>query len=148
MSNRVAAVYTGSMRGFARSFFFAGTLALAGCLFSATLQGCRSAYVQATVINSGRAELHNIEVDYPSASFGISSLAPGAKFHYRFKIQDAGRMKVEFADSAERSHKAQGPYVREGQQGTLTLTLDNAGVAVWKAGLKPDVTAPASANDR
>lgn len=136
------------MRGFARSFFCAGTLALAGCFFSAILLGCRSAYVQATVINSGSVELHNIEVDYPSASFGISSLKPGATFGYRFKIQDAGRMKVEFADSAERSHKAKGPYVREGQQGTLTITLDNSGAAVWKAGLKPEAPAPRSTDDR
>jgi hypothetical protein len=104
--------------------------------------GCRSAYVQATVVNSGSTELHNIEVDYPSASFGISSLAPGAQFHYKFQVQDAGRMKVEFSDSAEHSHKADGPYLSEGQQGTLELTLDNSGGAKWKARLQPYVPAP------
>ena len=135
------------MREFARSFSTVGKLALAGCLFSAGVVGCSSAYVQTTVVNSGKVELHNIEVDYPSASFGISSLAPGAEYHYRFKIQDAGQMKVQFSDNAERSHEAKGPYVSQGQQGTLEIALDGSGAATWKPRLQPNMPAPARSKE-
>lgn len=106
------------------------------------LQGCRSAYVQTEVVNAGHAELHNIEVDYPSASFGISSLAPGASFDYRFQIQDAGRMKVEFSDNAEHTHSDQGPYIAQGQRGTLKITLNAADSTHWRTDLRPAVSAP------
>src|SRR5665213_3604197 len=95
-------------------------LPLSLCIAVLFVAGCRSPQVQATVINSGATELHNIEVDYPSASFGISSLAPGQMFHYRLQLRDAGRMKVQFQDSAEKPHSGKGPYASEGQHGTLT----------------------------
>lgn len=106
------------------------------------MAGCRSPYVQTTVLNSGNTELHNIEVDYPSASFGISSLAPGQAFHYRFQVRDAGRIKVQFFDSAERQHSGTGPYAAEGQRGTLSITLDGSGKNVWAANLQPTVPTP------
>ena len=107
------------------------------------MAGCRSPYVQTTVINSGTTALHNIEVDYPSASFGISSLEPGTTFSYRFKIQDAGSMMVQFSDSAAKTYSGKGPYITQGQQGTLTITLDGNGKNQWAAQLHPAVTAPA-----
>ena len=113
--------------------FFSLTAAISLLLIA----GCRSPYVQTTVLNSGNTELHNIEVDYPSASFGIPSLAPGQAFHYRFQLQDAGRMKVQFSDSAQKAHSGVGPYAAEGQQGTLTITLGGSGKNVWAANLHP-----------
>lgn len=105
--------------------------------------GCRSKLVEVRVVNSGTTDLHNIEVDYPSASFGMSNLAAGATYTYRIQLQDAGRMKVEFSDNKELPHSGKGPYVKEGQQGTLTLTLDASGKNRWSAHLHPTVTAPA-----
>lgn len=107
------------------------------------LVGCRAKLVEVRVVNSGTTELHNIEVDYPSASFGTSNLAPGATYVYRIQLQDAGRMKVEFYDSKEQPHSGKGPYVQEGQQGTLTLTLDASGKNQWTPHLRPTITAPA-----
>lgn len=124
------------MRGFVLFFLITGSISMA------LLTGCRSPYVQTTIVNSGAVELNNIEVDYPSASFGFSSLAPGATFHYRFQIQDAGRMKVEFSDNAQHSYSGIGPYVAQGQQGTLVLTLDGKGKNQWNAHLHPSVVAP------
>ena len=115
---------------------------LAGSISMALLVSCRSPYVETTIVNSGKVKLHNIEVDYPSASFGFSSLAPGATFHYRFQIQDAGHMKVEFSDNAQHSYSGIGPYVAQGQQGTLELTLDGKGKNQWSAHLHPSVAAP------
>jgi len=137
--------YTGSMRQIARSFSLAGHLTLAA-YFLGCLSGCSSAYVQATLRNVGPSELHNIEVDYPSASFGVSSLAPGATFQYRFQIQDAGWTQATFFDSAEHRHIDKGPYLAEGQRGTLDVRLDGNGTAQWKPELHPTVAAPAASS--
>jgi len=37
--------------------------------------GCKSAFVEADVINATAAPVSLVEVDYPSASFGVGSLA-------------------------------------------------------------------------
>ncbi len=105
------------------------------------IAGCRSPEVQATVINSGATELHNIELDYPSASFGISSLPPGQTFRYRLQLRDTGRMKVQFFDSAEKPHSGTGPYAAEGQSGTVSITLDGTGKNIWTANLHPSAPA-------
>jgi hypothetical protein len=127
------------MAGSIRIFRFFSIAALALML---SVAGCHSAYVQIAVVNSGSTELHNVEVDYPSASFGISSLAPGQTFHYRFQLRDTGRMKVQFLDSAEKPHSGTGPYAAEGQQGRLTITLDGSGKNLWSADLRPTVPTP------
>jgi hypothetical protein len=133
-------IYTeGMFAVFLRRLF---VLSLAGCVSILLIAGCRSAHVQATIVNSGNTELHNIEVDYPSASFGISSLAPGAEFHYKLKLVDAGRMKVQFFDNKEKEHSGKGPYATQGQHGTVTIMLDENGRNVWTANLQPTVTAP------
>ncbi|MHB1936714.1 MAG: hypothetical protein ACYCOR_09020 [Acidobacteriaceae bacterium] len=133
-------LYTGAMR---RRTGLCGILLLAGLAGVLLMAGCRSKLVEVRVVNSGSTELHNIEVDYPSASFGTSTLAPGATYIYRIQIQDAGRMKVEFSDSKQQPHSGKGPYVEEGQQGTLTLTLDGSGKNQWNAHLHPTVKAAA-----
>jgi hypothetical protein len=119
-----------------------GLLLLAACLPLLLLVGCRAHLIQTSVVNSGTAVLHNIEVDYPSASFGIPSLAPGAIFHYPIQIQDAGRTKIEFFDSAEKPHSGRGPYLTQGQQGTLTIYLDGSGKNQWVMHVHPAATAP------
>ena len=119
---------------------FLGLFALASLVLAV---GCRSKLVEVRVVNSGTTDLHNVEVDYPSASFGISNLAPGATYVYRIQLQDAGRIKVEFSDSKEQPHSGKGPYAKEGQQGTLVLTLDASGKNQWNPQLHPEATAPA-----
>lgn len=128
------------MRNWKRLRGCLGLVALAGLILTV---GCRAKLVEVRVVNSGTTDLHNVEVDYPSASFGMSSLAPGATYTYRIQLQDAGRMKVEFSDSKEQPHSGKGPYVKEGQQGTLTLTLDASGKNQWDSQLHPDATTPA-----
>lgn len=128
------------MSGRIRLRGFLGLTALAGLILTV---GCRAKLVEVRVVNSGPTDLHNVEVDYPSASFGVSNLAPGATYIYRIQLQDAGRMKVEFSDGKEQPHSGKGPYVEEGQQGTLTLTLDASGKNQWTAQLRPKATAPA-----
>jgi hypothetical protein len=90
---------------------------------SFALSGCHSAFVNATIQNRTQQPIGLIEVDYPSASFGTQSLAPGADFHYRFKVLGEGPMKLTYTDAAHQEQKSEGPVLREGAEGTITITI-------------------------
>jgi hypothetical protein len=94
--------------------------------------GCHSPYVAATVSNHTAQPIELLEIDYPSASFGTQNLAPGADFHYRFKVLGSGGMKLLYTDSAHKDHKSDGPSLKEGAEGPLTVVIDPAGVT-WQA---------------
>ena len=111
-------------------------LALLTSLTAAT--GCHSPYVQATVSNRTDKPIELLEVDYPSASFGTQNLAPGADFHYRFKVLGSGQMKLLYTDSAHQDHKSDGPFLKEGAEGLLSIAITPTGVT-WQ----PDTTVTA-----
>jgi hypothetical protein len=99
--------------------------ALVFCLIATT--GCHSPYVATTVSNRTTQPIELLEVDYPSASFGTENLAPGADFQYRFKVIGSGNMKLLYTDSAHHEHKFDGPSLKEGAEGPLTiLIMDNS----------------------
>ncbi len=104
-----------------------GVLGLAAVVL---VGGCKSPYVTTTVKNDTGAVVTLVEVDYPSASFGRESLAAGATYPYRFKIIGSGATKVSWTDAARKQHTANGPDLREGQQGQLVITLTPTG-AQW-----------------
>ncbi len=91
--------------------------------FSLTLSGCHSAYVEATVSNRTASPISLVEVAYPSASFGTQNLAPGADFHYRFKVLGSGAMKLTYTDTAHQEHVTPGPTLNEGAEGILTILI-------------------------
>ena len=93
--------------------------------------GCHSPYVQATVSNRTGKTIELLEVDYPSASFGAQGLAPGADFHYRFKVLGSGNMKLIYTDAAQHEQKSEGPFLKEGAEGPVTITVSPEGVH-WK----------------
>jgi len=99
------------------------------------LCGCRSAYVEADVKNATDKPVSLVEVDYPSASFGVGSLAAGATYHYRFKILGNGATKILWTDAAEKEHSVAGPGLNEGQQGGLTVTI-SGDAATWSTHLR------------
>jgi hypothetical protein len=99
-------------------------LALAG------LSGCKSAYIQARIHNATDARVTLVEVDYPSASFGTESLAPGGDFNYRLQVLGSGETKVLWTDAAHRAHTVAGPTLHEGESGSLVITLAD-GTAQW-----------------
>ena len=105
-------------------FFIAITAAL-------TLTGCHSAYIATTISNHTSEPLSLIELDYPSASFGTQTLAPGQDFHYRFKVLGSGSMKLLYTDSAHHDHKSDGPFLKEGAEGPLTIVIADTGVT-WQ----------------
>ena len=103
-------------------------LYLAAVISVLTLTGCHSAYVTTTVSNHTAEKVSLVEVDYPSASFGIQSLAPGANLHYRFKVLGQGPLKLIYTDTKGDEHTTKGPYLREGAEGPLTIVIDSTGV--------------------
>jgi hypothetical protein len=102
-----------------------GAVAFA-CLAAA---GCRSAHVEVTVENRTGAEVRLLEVDYPSASFGSDSLAPGASLHYRVQLQGDGPVKVQYTAPDGKQPQATGPDLSEGEAGKLEIVLLPGGKA-------------------
>jgi hypothetical protein len=98
------------------------------------LAGCRSRFVEVTIVNQGPA-LHVMEFDYPSASFGANQLTSGAKYHYRFKVQGPGSLSLMYEDAAGKTHTAAGPNVELGDQGSLLVTVNPAGAVTWTSSL-------------
>jgi hypothetical protein len=108
---------------------FTPLLALAATLpFTA---GCHSRYVEATITNHSGATVQLLEVDYPSASFGTQNLAPEGVFHYRFKVLGSGPTKMVYTDAAHHEHSTNGPALKEGDEGRLTIELQPS-EAEWK----------------
>ena len=99
------------------------------------ISGCHSAMVDATVENRSGATISLLEIDYPSASFGIQNLASGADFHYRFKVLGSGPLKATYTDSAHHDHTSSGPTLDEGAEGFLTVTID-PGLVRWQTTFK------------
>jgi len=95
------------------------------------LTGCHSAHIDATISNRTTVALTLIEVDYPSASFGVQALAPGADFHYRFKVLGSGAATVQWTDAANREHKSTGPTLQESAEGSLSIQFNPGGDVVW-----------------
>jgi hypothetical protein len=99
------------------------------------LAGCHSPYIEADIVNATNSTLTLVEVDYPSASFGVETLAAGATYHYRFKILGSGPTKVLWTDAARHDHTIPGPSLNEGQQGTLVVTIQPT-TATWQTHLQ------------
>jgi hypothetical protein len=96
-----------------------------------TLTGCHSAFIDATISNRTAEPLALIEVDYPSASFGTQTLAPGQNFHYRFKVLGSGPTTVLWTDAARHDRKISGPALREGDEGKLAIIFEPHADPTW-----------------
>jgi hypothetical protein len=110
---------------------FPRIIAVAAALGLTILAGCHSAHIDATLSNRTAGPLTLIEVDYPSASFGTQTLAPGADFHYRFKVLGSGPATVQWTDAANHDHKSTGPTFQESDEGNLAIVFNPAGDVVW-----------------
>lgn len=108
-----------------------------GALSLATITGCHSHYVQAQIVNGSRDTLSVIQVDYPSASFGVQQLSPGQTFRYRFKILGSGALKLTWTDGSNKQHTEAGPSMHEGQEGNLDIDFESRDHAAFVANLRP-----------
>lgn len=113
------------------------SLALIAALTVITITGCRSPYVEAVIANRTGGEITELQVDYPSASFGKDVLPNDADFHYRFKLQGYGPIKLSYTDAAHHDHAFTGPVLYEGQQGTLRIDINLPDNAAFAPALTP-----------
>src|SRR3954447_13983326 len=90
---------------------------------------CHSSHIDVTVENRTGGAVRLMEVDYPSASFGSDSLAAGATFHYRIKVDGNGRVNVQYTAADGRQAKVEGPDLADPQEGALEIVLLPGGKA-------------------
>lgn len=118
-------------RGWTLSLALACALALASC------KNWKGEWVVTTVENHTGQPVRQLEVDYPSASFGSNSLASGASMHYRFQILGSGPVKVDYTTADGKTSHAQGLALAERQHGTLTVRLLPMGKVEFVPNLQP-----------
>jgi hypothetical protein len=106
-------------------------LLLAGCHASPSL-GHPGAAFTITVKNQG-PDIHQLEVDYPNASFGRDAVPSGSSFNYPPKLIGSGPVKVTFNDSMGKSHTATGPTVQEGMRKNLVISIGEDEGIVFQA---------------
>ncbi|WP_263354510.1 hypothetical protein [Acidicapsa acidisoli] len=105
--------------------------------FALIASGCRSYWIDANIENQTGQPIHELEVDYPSASFGTNTLASGAAMHYRFQTRGSGPVKVEYTSGDGRTTHAQGTTLAEHQEGQLTIRLLPLGKVEFVPKLQP-----------
>jgi hypothetical protein len=98
---------------------------------------CHSYHVDTTVENRSGARVSELEVDYPSASFGTNRLEPGSTYQSRIQFRNSGPLKVTYTAEDGRQVQVTGPSMAERQEGRLEIVLLPGG----KAEFHPDVTA-------
>jgi hypothetical protein len=121
-----------SRRARLRSGLYAATV-VSVFLFSA----CHSYHIDATVENHTGTSIQLLEVDYPSASFGVDSLASDASYQYRFQVRGSGLLKVQYTAANGETVQISGPALTERQQGTLEIVLEPGGKAEFHPQLAP-----------
>src|SRR6202042_3917114 len=85
-----------------------------------------------TVRNQGPG-IHQLEVDYPNASFGRDALASGATLNYPPKLIGSGPVKGTFNNATGKSHSATGPVVQEGMRKNLVISIGEDEGIVFEA---------------
>lgn len=85
--------------------------------------GCRSRVVNVKLINTSQKPLSIIVVDYPGATFGVNTLAPGATYQYAVKPLSSGPVNIQFTDADGHNHTYTGPALRKNDEGSLTVQL-------------------------
>jgi len=88
------------------------------------IAGCRSRVIRVSLTNTSEQPLSAIVVDYPNATFGVNTLAPGKTFQYTIKPLATGMLKIQFTDANGRVHSVPGPGVKKGQEGTIAIRIN------------------------
>jgi hypothetical protein len=107
------------------------------CAVALALTACHSYHIDTTIENRTGADIQLLEVDYPSASFGVDRIASGAVYHYRFQVNGSGPLKITYTGPDEKLFQINGPTLVERQQGQLKIVLLPAGKAQFAPQLTP-----------
>lgn len=113
------------------------SLSVAATISLVLLAGCHSKYVSTAITNDTGAKLSVMQVEYPSASFGVQTLEPGGRFSYRFKVYGSGPVKVTWFDAKQQEHHQTGPVLHEGQEGQLFLRFPAQDVVTFQTRVRP-----------
>ncbi len=97
--------------------------AVVALILLAVAAGCRSRVINVRLINTSAQPVSTVIVDYPSATFGVNSLAPGKTFQYVIKPTDHGPVKIQFTDAQGGNHSFSGPTVEKGQEGSIEIRI-------------------------
>ena len=101
--------------------------------------GCKSYWIEANVQNHTGQMIHQLEVDYPTASFGTNNLAEGAALRYRLQVRGSGIVQVDYIGSDGKTAHVQGVNLSERQHGELTIILLPDGKATFVPKLQPQI---------
>ena len=99
-------------------------MALVLVLLMLVAVGCRSHVIQVTLINTSAQPVSNIIVDYPGATFGKNTLAPGDVYHYVIKPVESGALKIQFTNAQGATRSVSGPAVQKDQEGSIEIKLN------------------------
>ena len=108
---------------------------MAACC-AALAAGCQSPWVRASVVNDGNTPVNLVEVDYPGGSFGVQTIAPHSTFRYQFHILLDDEVTMSYTDSTGHNHKAKGPQMETGEEGTLRIEIEPGDHVAWVAQLR------------
>ena len=92
-------------------------------VFVIALAGCRAHVVKISLINTSHEPIKTIIVDYPDATFGKDTLAPGETYFSLVKPVDKGPIKVRFTDAQGVSHTYQSISLEQGDDGSVNIKL-------------------------
>jgi hypothetical protein len=95
--------------------------------------GCRSRVIRVSLTNTSELPLSAIVVDYPSATFGVNTLAPGKTFEYTIKPVNSGALKIQFTNANGKVHAVTGPDVKKGQEGTIAIRINQDSASAGSA---------------
>lgn len=124
------------MKGFARVWGKASAALLSASLLCIAA-GCHSYHIEASVENRTGGTITLLEVDYPTASFGVDTLAPDGVVHHRIQTRDSGPINVQYTAAHGRQVQVKGPTLYEKQEGSIQIVLLPDGKAEFHPALSP-----------
>ena len=97
----------------------------------ALLCGCRSAWIQAVIVNRQETPVNLVIVNYPGGTFGVQSIAPHGTFRYRFHLLGTDKVTLDYTDASQHDRKSTGPELKKGQAGTLRIDIEPGDKVEW-----------------
>jgi hypothetical protein len=99
------------------------SLRTAALVFLIALAGCRAHVVKISLTNTSSQPIKTIIVDYPDATFGKDTLAPGETYFSLIKALDHGPIKVRFTDAQGANHAYESISLQQGDDGSVNIRL-------------------------
>jgi len=98
-------------------------LLIVATIFALSLSGCRAHVVKISLTNISAQPIKTIIVDYPNATFGKDTLAPGETYFSLIRPVDHGPIKVMFTDAQGSVHNYQSISLQQGDDGSVNIKL-------------------------